>query len=100
ERKFALPVAPKRLPDAPLPNEAPMSAPLPCWISTSPIIASAAKICSASTKFISMFILVRLRWVRGEARGSRGGLADGGEVLRIQRGAADEAAVDVRLAEE
>src|SRR5690242_13719877 len=29
ERKFALPVAPNKLPDAPLPNEAPMSAPLP-----------------------------------------------------------------------
>ena len=30
DRKFALPLAPNRLPEAPLPNEAPMSAPLPC----------------------------------------------------------------------
>ena len=42
DRKFALPLAPNRLPDAPLPKDAPMSAPLPCWISTRPIIVSAA----------------------------------------------------------
>ena len=30
DRKLALPVAPNRLPDEPLPNDAPMSAPLPC----------------------------------------------------------------------
>ena len=30
DRKFALPLAPNKLPDAPLPKEAPMSAPLPC----------------------------------------------------------------------
>lgn len=42
DRKFALPLAPKRLPEEPLPKEAPMSAPLPCWISTRPIIVSAA----------------------------------------------------------
>lgn len=30
DRKFALPVAPNRLPEAPLPKDAPMSAPLPC----------------------------------------------------------------------
>jgi len=29
-----------------------MSAPLPCWTSTSPIIATAAAICSSSTIFI------------------------------------------------
>src|ERR1700748_512213 len=45
DRKFALPVAPNRLPDAPLPNDAPMSAPLPCWISTRPIMATADRIC-------------------------------------------------------
>ena len=61
DRKLALPVAPNRLPDAPLPNEAPMSAPLPCWISTRPIITSAAMICSASTKFMTMFIPLGFR---------------------------------------
>ena len=56
DRKFALPVAPNRLPDAPLPNDAPMSAPLPCWISTSPIIARAAMICSATIRFNNKFM--------------------------------------------
>ena len=42
ERKFAEPVAPKRLPEEPLPNAAPMSAPLPCWSSTRPMMPSAA----------------------------------------------------------
>src|SRR6185295_11508521 len=100
ERKLALPVAPKRLPDAPLPNEAPMSAPLPCWISTSPIITSAAMICSASTKFMSMFILFPTPMGPWQGPRSGGGLADGGEVLRIQRRAADQAAVDIGLVEQ
>ena len=39
DRKLADPAAPNRLPDEPLPNAAPMSAPLPCWSSTSPQIA-------------------------------------------------------------
>ena len=30
DKKLALPEAPNRLPDAPLPKDAPMSAPLPC----------------------------------------------------------------------
>src|SRR5205823_12358775 len=36
ERKLALPEAPKRLPEAPLPKAAPMSAPLPCWMRMRP----------------------------------------------------------------
>ena len=52
DRKLALPLAPNRLPDAPLPNDAPMSAPLPCWISTRPIIASAASSCTARMRVI------------------------------------------------
>ena len=39
DRKFAEPAAPNRLPDEPLPNAAPMSAPLPCCSSTKPQIA-------------------------------------------------------------
>ena len=35
-RKLAEPDAPNRLPEAPLPKAAPMSAPLPCWSSTRP----------------------------------------------------------------
>ena len=40
-KKLAEPVAPKRLPEAPLPKAAPISAPLPCRSSTSPMMASA-----------------------------------------------------------
>ena len=50
ERKLALPVAPNRLPEAPLPNEAPMSAPLPCWIRIRPIMASADNIWTTKIK--------------------------------------------------
>ena len=39
-RKFAEPEAPNRLPDDPLPNDAPMSAPFPCCSSTSAMIAT------------------------------------------------------------
>src|SRR5690242_10188999 len=56
DRKLALPVAPNRLPEAPLPNDAPMSAPLPCCSSTSPIMASAVTICRPRTRFITMFM--------------------------------------------
>ncbi|GAA4019522.1 hypothetical protein GCM10022212_14770 [Actimicrobium antarcticum] len=41
DKKFDEPVAPNRLPDAPEPNAAPMSAPLPCCISTRPMMVSA-----------------------------------------------------------
>ena len=60
ERKLALPLAPNRLPELPLPNAAPMSAPLPCWIRIRPIIARAVSICTASTTFTITFILCSL----------------------------------------
>ena len=41
DRKLADPEAPNRLPDDPLPNAAPMSAPLPCCSSTKPHSATA-----------------------------------------------------------
>src|SRR3954452_15108429 len=95
DRKLALPVAPNRLPEAPLPNDAPMSAPLPCWISTSPIIVSAVSICSTRTTLNSQCIFVSV------PVGSSGGRAtDGDEIGRLQRGAADQAAVDVGLREQ
>jgi hypothetical protein len=50
DMKFALPVAPNKLPDPPLPKAAPMSAPLPCWIRISPIMASADNICTTKIK--------------------------------------------------
>ena len=42
-RKLAEPLAPNRLPDEPLPNAAPMSAPLPCCKSTNAISAMATR---------------------------------------------------------
>jgi len=48
DRKLALPLAPNRLPDEPLPNAAPMSAPLPCCRSTNAQIASATPTCTTS----------------------------------------------------
>ncbi len=42
--KLALPLAPKRLPDPPLPNAAPMSAPLPCCTKINTIMAKADNI--------------------------------------------------------
>src|SRR3982750_2074083 len=94
DRKFALPVAPNRLPDAPLPNDAPMSAPLPCWINTRPIITTADRICTISTILVSSCM-------RRKAPGiSAGGTADGDEVVGFQRCAADQAAVDVGLREQ
>ena len=57
DRKFALPVAPKRLPEEPLPKEAPMSAPLPCCTSTSPIMVRAERICTARRRFIQICMM-------------------------------------------
>ena len=58
DRKLALPEAPNRLPDAPLPKAAPMSAPLPCCIRIRPTMASADTICATSTRFKTKFMLV------------------------------------------
>ena len=44
DKKFALPEAPKRLPEPPLPNAAPISAPLPCCMRIKPIITRADNI--------------------------------------------------------
>src|SRR5689334_20875130 len=96
DRKLALPVAPNRLPDAPLPNDAPMSAPLPCCSSTSPIMASAVTICRPRTRFITMFMQCDFLLVVVSA----GGAADGDEVRGLERCAADQAAVEVGLGEE
>ena len=57
DRKLALPVAPNKLPDDPLPKEAPMSAPLPCCTSTSPIMTRAERICTARRRFIQICMM-------------------------------------------
>lgn len=54
DRKLALPEAPNKLPDEPLPKEAPMSAPLPCCTSTRPIMTRAERICTARRRVIQI----------------------------------------------
>ena len=39
DKKFAEPAEPKIVPEAPPPNDAPASAPLPCWSKIKPIRA-------------------------------------------------------------
>jgi hypothetical protein len=46
DKKLALPLAPNKLPEPPLPKAAPMSAPLPCWIRIKTIIEIAEIICT------------------------------------------------------
>src|SRR5574343_555457 len=56
DRKLALPEAPNRLPELPLPKAAPMSAPLPCWIRIRPIMPRAVRIWTARTRVRITFI--------------------------------------------
>jgi len=46
DKKLALPLAPNKLPEPPLPKAAPISAPFPCWIRINPIIEIAEIICT------------------------------------------------------
>jgi hypothetical protein len=57
DKKFADPAAPKIDPDEPLPNAAPMSAPLPCCSSTNPQIATAKIRWTTNNNVSSMFIV-------------------------------------------
>src|SRR3954469_10020448 len=103
DRKFAEPVAPKRLEEAPPPKPEPMSAPLPCWSSTRPMIASATTTCITMIRLVQNPIASILSPSSFNARCRplrlRGGLDDGEEIPRHQRSAADQAAVDVRHGE-
>jgi hypothetical protein len=56
DKKLALPLAPNKLPEPPLPKAAPMSAPLPCCTSTRPIMTMAVSICTARTMVNITFI--------------------------------------------
>src|SRR6185369_3035352 len=95
DRKLALPLAPKRLPELPLPNAAPMSAPLPCWMRMSPIMARAVSICTARTAVSNTFIPLTpiFLWRPRLARGGD----DLQEIGRLQRRAANQSAVNIRL---
>src|SRR5712691_3575798 len=88
DRKLAEPLAPNRLPEAPLPKAAPTSAPLPCWSSTRPMMQSATM---TSTTRISVNQKSILHSPELSPRRS----ADRDGVLRRERGPADQSAVDV-----
>src|SRR5437879_9821500 len=90
DRKFAEPVAPNRLLEAPPPKPEPMSAPLPCWSSTRPMIASATTTCSTISTLVQPIM----------SSSFRRRLNDGEKFLREQRRPADQAAVDVRHREQ
>jgi hypothetical protein len=56
DMKFEEPVAPNKLPEAPEPKAAPISAPLPCCSNTKAIMAKADTTCTTTTKLNNMFI--------------------------------------------
>src|SRR6185436_5165309 len=90
DRKFAEPVAPKRLPEEPPPNPEPMSAPLPCCRSTSPMITRATSTCRPMTICVHISIGSVLNF-----RGARRGFHYGDEIARHQRRATDQSAIHV-----
>src|SRR5574343_1535618 len=99
DRKLALPLAPNRLPELPLPKAAPMSAPLPCWIKIRPIMASADSSCAASRTVTRTLMLIP-RFVAMGNRHSAGCGNDGQEVWRLECRPPDQAAIDVRLSQQ
>src|SRR5258705_4179678 len=90
ERKLAEPLAPNRLPEAPLPKAAPTSAPLPCWSRTRPMMKRAT-----TTSTMSITVNQKSMLHSPELSPRRG--ADRDEILGHERSPADQAAVDVRL---
>nr|GEU28380.1 hypothetical protein [Tanacetum cinerariifolium] len=111
DMKFDEPVAPNRLPEAPEPKAAPISAPLPCCSKTRPMMARAETTWMMTTRLFTTLIqhfdnnlaykychLVVLSVLPGAtALRVRLGVDDGKEICRLQRCAADQAAIDVRL---
>src|SRR5688572_22568571 len=99
DRKLALPLAPNRLPELPLPKAAPMSAPLPCWMRMRPIMPRAVSICTARMMVRkTLVILCSLRFCNaGRLTGGRDDLQ---EIRSLERGAAHQATVDVGLAQQ
>src|SRR5690606_34915418 len=100
------PVAPNRLPEAPPPNAAPMSAPLPCWSSTRTITPSAVTTCAIIKRLFSQPIESSPCAGRGLPRpglsgsGHRRRAADGQEIVGDERSTADQSAVHVRHREQ
>src|SRR5437762_13337353 len=88
DRKFAEPLAPNRLPEAPLPKAAPTSAPLPCWSRTRPMMQSA-------TMTSTMRISVNQKSILHSPELSPRRSADRDEIFRHERSPTDQSAVDV-----
>src|ERR1039458_5929329 len=88
DRAVLAPRAPNTVPEAPAPNPAPASAPLPRWSSTSATMAAAQK------KWMIIRNVCNILGVPLSA--ARRGY-DAQEFLCFQRGATDQAAVDVGL---
>src|SRR4029077_3525118 len=78
DRKLADPLAPNRLPEAPLPKAAPISAPLPCCSRTRPMMQSA-------TMTSTMRISVNQKSILHSPELSPRRSADRDEVLRDER---------------
>src|ERR1700739_4693806 len=85
------PRAPNTVPEAPAPKPAPASAPLPRCSSTRPMMAAAENSCTN----------VRIQRNIGKTRLSRSGSGqDCQKFVRLQRGATDQTAVDIRHCEQ
>src|SRR5213080_1981621 len=85
------PRAPNTVPEAPAPKPAPASAPLPRCSRTRPMMATAENNCT----------IVRIQRNIGNTRSSRSGSGqDAQKLIRLQRRATDQTAVDVRHGEE
>src|SRR5256714_10962858 len=85
------PRAPNTVPEAPEPKPAPASAPLPRCSSTSNTMAIAENNCTK----------VKIRRHIGKTHSSRSGSGqDCQELIRLQRGATDQTAVDIRHREQ
>ena len=100
DRKLADPAAPKTEPDDPLPNAAPMSAPLPCCSSTNPQIADRDQQGAAPITTFPACSFVTPAPRRHRGRSDRSGTRNRQKFPGLERRAADQAAVDVRHPEQ
>src|SRR3989337_3026414 len=87
-KKLAEPVEPNPLPAEPEPNAAPISAPLPCCISTRPTSTTAVIICTTQTIFSTRYSKISNLIFSGTANCQ--------EFLCNQRCAANQTAINVR----
>src|SRR5579862_6567759 len=90
DRAVLAPLAPKTVPDAPAPKPAPASAPLPRWMRTRPTIANAENTCT-TVKMIRHI---------GNPSLTRGSRQNRQELIRLERGSADQSSIDVRHREQ